>query len=118
MSHLQGSLLTLPTCSVDKPRGRFLTHLGAYPTAGSAARAGIATGTYDGSGNGGPCVVKIYGLAKGISGAPITLDADGQLEVEIGDNGTVIPKNLGVAVGKAISAATAADQDVDVIIYL
>lgn len=102
-------LLTIPVkATAVLTAGRAVTGLGAIPAAGGrtlgVARVNAAVGDVT--------PVDVDGTTAGEAGAAIAIDQ----ALEVDAQGRFIPKASGVTVGRALSAATAAGQMVEVLL--
>lgn len=96
------------TAAVALTQFRAVTGVGTVPAAGARC-LGIANAS---AAIGERVPVTIEGTQVGISGAAVAADAALELDAQ----GRFIPKAAGVAVGRALSAATAADQQIEVLL--
>jgi len=103
------ALLTLGvTATAAITRGQAVTPAGAVPSAAAEA-LGFAMND---AAIGDRVPVVALGTAIGIAGAAITAGA----LVEIGSTGRVVTKSAGVTVGRALTAAAAAGDEVEVLV--
>ena len=106
------STLTLTvTAAVALAACRFVTQAGAYPAAGAAA-FGVTRSSAEAAGDLVP--VDVQGTAIAEAGAVITLDAPLMVDA----TGRVVPLTVGSKspVGRAMQAATAAGQQIEILL--
>ena len=106
------STLTLTaTAAIALAACRFVTQAGAYPAAGAAA-FGVTRSSAEAAGDLVP--VDVQGTAIAEAGAAITLDAPLMVDA----TGRVVPLTVGSKspVGRAMQAATAAGQQIEILL--
>lgn len=104
------AVLTLPIVAASALAAeRFVTSLGAYPTAGGNAD-GCTCSAADAAGDRVP--VDVLGTSIAVAGEAI----DEGDYVQVGASGFAMTQSTGIAVAKALSAATAAGDRIRVLL--